>query len=383
MSLSLSLLISLLLCVFPTSLASSPEACALYRTGHACLSVNDNAHPLPELANIQCVWCQRTDKDVKVSHCTTLDVVRENTKYHTDWVCDYSEPQYNRPVPRPRFTAITPVTIEDPYSGGGGGKGKGGKGGMGKGTGMGNGGGPLENLINDLKKKAPKPLQFLGGLAVGVLGHLAGINPSKVVMGIDQVTGDLTNLFNGFKLTPDGLKNTASNVANTIRDMSSVLNDAGLHDLANKASKVADIASKAEGWIVKAQQIAYKGVNIYHDLQQAAKDFKAGKYYEVGNDIGNIINAIHPKSPASPTLPPHVTPPHTALPKPATGSHTALPHPATGKMATGVHTGAHATTGAGTAKMGPKTGTGATGKMQPKTGSTAKPKPSTTGVGGH
>jgi methyl-accepting chemotaxis protein len=169
--------------------------------------------------------------------------------------------------------------------------------------------GPLQRLINDLKKKAPKPLQLLGGLAVGALGHLAGINPGKVVMGIDTVAGDLQNLFNGFKLTPDGLKDTVQNVANTVRDMSDVLNDAGLHDLANKANKVAEIANKAEGWIVKGETIAYKGINIYHDLQKAAKDFKAGNLYEVGQDIGTILNAIHPNTMGGTQTAPMTAPP--------------------------------------------------------------------------
>jgi len=189
---------------------------------------------------------------------------------------------------------------------------------------------------------------------VGALGHLAGINPGKIVMGIDTVSGDLTNLFKQFKLTPDGLKDTAANVANTIRDMSGVLNDAGLHDLANKANKVADIASKAEGWIVKGEQIAYKGVNIYHDLQKAAKDFKAGNYYEVGQDIGTILTAIHPNpKPAMPTAP--ASPSMTGTPKINTNTGNSMTGKSmTGKdMGTGAHTGGM--TGAGKPTPKPKT----------------------------
>jgi len=296
-----------LLCMVSATMAASPAECG-FTTSRACVASNDLLHPLPNLLHMRCVWCQSSN-GAGPSHCTAFEEVRMNPMYHTNWVCDFAD-MSPAPIMHVAPQPVGDSESGDPYDNGNFKPSMPTKptkptkpvNGM---TGMNSNEGPFQKLIDNLKKKAPKPLQFLGGLAMGALGHLAGIDPSKIVMGVDNVTGDLQNLFKNFKLTPNGLKDTVSNVANTIRDMSSVLNAAGLHDLANKASKVADVANKVEGWVVKANQLVYKGVNIYSDLKQALSDFKSGNLYGVGTDIGNIIGILHPP-----------TAPNTALPSP-------------------------------------------------------------------
>jgi hypothetical protein len=210
------------------------------------------------------------------------------------------------------------VTVEDPYGGGGGkmgggmmggggkmgggmggGKMMGGSGKMGMGTGSGKPKEPMEPVDNSISgqvknfmNNAPKPVQFLGGLAMGVLGTIP-FQPTKVIAGVDAVETDVQNLFNKFSLSSgSGLANDVVMLANTVKDMTNLLKAAGAIEVAEKAAAVAAKADNPIGWVIGAGELALNGVNIYQDFSGALDAYHKGNYFEVGKKVGDIISIL-------------------------------------------------------------------------------------------
>jgi len=182
----------------------------------------------------------------------------------------------------------------------GGGKMMGGK--MGMGTGSGKSSGkpkemePVDNSISgqikNFMNNAPKPVQFLGGLAMGVLGTIP-FQPTKVIAGVDAVENDVQNLFNKFTLSSgSGLANDVVLVANTVKDMASLLQAAGATEVAEKAAEVAAKADNPIGWVIGAGELALNGVNVYQDFAGALDAYHKGNYFEVGKKVGDVISIL-------------------------------------------------------------------------------------------
>jgi len=316
------------------------RSCASQTSTQSCISANDFAHPQHNSEHIACLWCHSHDDETQAPHCASLDTVRYGHKYKTGWVCDYHTPlvssDHHHHHKRPHGLAVdtSPVNVEDPYSGGGGkmmmgggkmmmgggkmmmgggkmmmGGGKmmmgGGKMMMGGGKmmmGDGSTGGkemmmePMDNSISGQVKNfldhAPQPVQFLGGLAMGVLGSIP-FQPTKVIAGVDAVENDVQNLFNKFTLSSgSGLANDVVLVANTVKDMASLLKAAGAVEVAEKAAEVAAKADSPLGWVIGAGELALNGVNVYQDFSAALDAYHQGNYFEVGKKIGDIISIL-------------------------------------------------------------------------------------------
>jgi len=214
-----------------------------------------------------------------------------------------------------------PIDVEDPYSGGSMmmgkmmmgkmmGKGMQGKMAMGTGNqhgkmmtggkmGMGTGtasGKPKDNSISgtvaDFIMNAPKPVQFLGGLAMGVLGSIP-FSPTKTIAGVDAVQNDLQNLFRKFSLkSGSAVANDVVLLANTIKDFTGLLKSSGAIEVAEKAAKVAAKAESPIGWIIGAGELALNGVNVYQDFQAAIEAFHTGNLFECGKKVGDIISIL-------------------------------------------------------------------------------------------
>jgi len=210
---------------------------------------------------------------------------------------------------------VEPVT-EDPYGGssgkmmsgkmggmmGGSGKnmmgsgkmnmGKDGATGMGKGKEMMNGNPTISDTVKDFVQNAPKPVQFLGGLAMGVLGSIP-FSPTKIIAGVDSVTADVNNLMSKFSISStSAVANDVTMVANTIKDMAGLLQAAGAPEIAEKAAAVAAKADNPIGWIIGAGELALNGVNVYQDFNAAITAYRNGDNFELGKRIGDIISIL-------------------------------------------------------------------------------------------
>jgi len=311
------------------------RSCPTQADSQSCLSANDFAHPQRNSKHVACLWCHSHDDESQASHCASLDTVRSGHKYKTGWVCDYHTPlvssdHHHHNKKHHGLSVVSPVNVEDPYGGGGGGgggmmmmggkmggkmmggkmmggkmMGGGGKMGMGMGKmGMGTGSSgkpketmePVDNSISgqvkNFMKNAPKPVQFLGGLAMGVLGTIP-FQPTKVIAGVDAVENDVQNLFNKFTLSSgSGLANDVVLLANTIKDMTNLLKAAGAIEVAEKAAAVAAKADNPIGWVIGAGELALNGVNIYQDFSAALDAYHQGNYFEVGKKVGDIISIL-------------------------------------------------------------------------------------------
>jgi len=205
------------------------------------------------------------------------------------------------------------VVTEDPYGGSsgkmgggmmGGGKMMGGSGKMMGGSGkmMGGSGKPKEMMmppdnsvsgqIKNFLNNAPKPVQFLGGLAMGVLGTIP-FQPTKVIAGVDAVENDVQNLFNKFSLSSgSGLANDVVMLANTVKDMTNLLKAAGAIEVAEKAAEVVAKADSPLGWIIGAGELALNGVNVYQDFSGALDAYNEDNYFECGKKVGDLISIL-------------------------------------------------------------------------------------------
>jgi len=304
------------------------RSCPTMMDSESCIANNDFAHPQHNSKHVACLWCHSHDDDSQTSHCASLDTVRSGHKYKSGWVCDYHTPlvssDHHHHHKHPHSLDVnSPITVEDPYGGsskmGGGKMGGGSKmggskmgggakmggskmGGSGK-MGAGTGSGkpkettePTDNSVSGQVKaflsKAPKPVQFLGGLAMGVLGMIP-FQPTKVIAGVDAVENDVQNLFSKFSLSSgSGLANDVVLLANTVKDMTNLLKAAGAIEVAEKAAEVAAKADSPIGWVIGAGELALNGVNVYQDFSGALEAYHQGNYFEVGKKVGDIISIL-------------------------------------------------------------------------------------------
>jgi hypothetical protein len=155
---------------------------------------------------------------------------------------------------------------------------------------------PMDNSISgqvaNFMMNAPKPVQFLGGLAMGVLGSIP-FQPTKVIAGINGVQGDLQDLMNKFSVSSGGaVANDVVMVANTVKDMAGLLQACGAPEVAEKAAAVAAKADNPIGWIVGAGELALNGVNVYQDVTAAVEAYRSGNNFEMGKRIGDMISIL-------------------------------------------------------------------------------------------
>jgi len=252
------------------------------------------------------------------SHCATLDNVRTSQMYQSDWVCDYQMPVSYHGKHHGLSVDTSPLDVEDPYGSmkSGGKSGMMGKmmGNMGKGKDM-MGKGMMKDMmgkgkdmmgkgkdmmpdnsisgqVKNFMQNAPKSVQFLGGLAMGVLGAIP-FQPTKVIAGIDAVQNDINNLMSKFSIASAGaVGNDVLLVANTIKDMAGLLQAAGAPEVAEKAAAVVAKADNPIGWVIGAGELALNGVNVYQDFTAAINAYKTGDNFEMGKRIGDLISIL-------------------------------------------------------------------------------------------
>jgi len=288
-------------------LKSRTSSCSLNSDVNSCIAGNDFDHPQLDAKHVSCLWCHSHEDTSKTSHCASLDTVRSKHRYHSGWVCDYHTPLTSH-FKKHHGLSVEPVT-EDPYGakmmgGKSSGKMTGGKGsmmGMGKmtkgkdgSTGMAKemGAPTISDTVKDFIANAPKPVQFLGGLAMGVLGAIP-FSPTKVIAGVDAVQTDVNNLMSKFSISSTGaVANDVTMVANTIKDMAGLLQAAGAPEIAEKAAAVAAKADNPLGWVIGAGELALNGVNVYQDFNAAIKAYQGGDLFELGKRIGDIISIL-------------------------------------------------------------------------------------------
>jgi len=278
---------------------------------NSCIVNNDFAHPQPHGHHVSCLWCHSHEDSSKTSHCQSLDNVRSMDKYHHGWVCDYLPPMTTHFTRHHHGLDVDTVNVEDPYSKNMGkmnmgkmnmGKMNMGKMNMGKmnmGKNMGKNDSMGEMMDNSLSGQvknfianAPKPVQFLGGLAMGVLGSIP-FQPTKVIAGVDAVQNDVQNLMSKFSISSgSAVASDVIMVANTIKDMAGLLQAAGAPEVAEKAAEVAAKADNPIGWVIGAGEIALNGVNVYQDFNAAVTAYKGGDMFELGKRIGDLISIL-------------------------------------------------------------------------------------------
>jgi len=310
------------------------RSCIGHSDVNSCIGGNDFFHPKPHGNHVACLWCHSHATVASASHCATLDNVRTSQMYQSDWVCDYQMPVSNHGKHHGLSVDTSPLDVEDPYGMKSGGKsgmmgkmmgkmmgdmmgkgkdmmGKGkdmmgkGTGMMGKGTGMmGKGTGmmgkgkdmmpdnSISGQVKNFMQNAPKSVQFLGGLAMGVLGAIP-FQPTKVIAGIDAVQNDINNLMSKFSVASAGaLGNDVVLVATTIKDMAGLLQAAGAPEVAEKAAAVVAKADNPIGWVIGAGELALNGVNVYQDFTAALNAYKTGDNFEMGKRIGDLISIL-------------------------------------------------------------------------------------------
>jgi len=292
-----------------SGLSKRAPSCSMHQEVDSCIAGNQFGSSSHQ-SQIGCLWCHSHEDQNKPSHCQSLDNVRSSHRYHSGWVCDYQPPMHTH-YRRHHHGLDVETVNEDPYMKGMSGKmmsgkmmsgkmmsGKmmSGKMMMGKPKEMMNKTEPMDNSLSGTVKNfiqnAPKPVQFLGGLAMGVLGAIP-FQPTKVIAGIDAVENDVQNLMNKFSISSaSAAANDVVLIANTIKDMAGLLQAAGAVEVAEKAAEVAAKAESPIGWIVGAGELALNGVNVYQDFNAAIKAYKEGDMFELGKRIGDVISIL-------------------------------------------------------------------------------------------
>jgi len=284
-----------------SALKSRTSTCTLNTDVNSCIAGNDFDHPQLDSKHISCLWCHSHDDTSKPSHCTSLDTIRGNHRYHAGWVCDYHTPLTSH-YKKHHGLSVEPVT-EDPYGAKmnmpkpkpspntpkmNTPKGKDASTGMHKEMGA----PTVSDTVKDFVANAPKPVQFLGGLAMGVLGSIP-FSPTKIIAGVDSVQTDINNLMSKFSISSTGaVANDVTMVANTIKDMAGLLQAAGAPQIAEKAAAVVAKADNPLGWVIGAGELALNGVNVYQDFNAAIKAYQSGDNFELGKRIGDIISIL-------------------------------------------------------------------------------------------
>jgi len=289
----------------------------------SCVAVNDEVHPKRHSAHIHCMWCHSHDDSGMSSHCQSLTAIRGNPKTYRNWVCDHLYPS---DTPRAHFQNDAgddePLTRNDPYGKSSNGKNSSGKNSSGKNKNSSgkdknssssdkskNGGSDPKNqkmtnpgimpntytaysgTVQEFVKQAPKPVQFLGGLAMGVLGMIP-FQPTKIISDVDSVFNDIKSIAQNFSPKPSGYIKDITMIADTIKDAYSLLKDSGAITVAEDAAKVAAKAESPIGWLIGAGELAWNGANIYYDVKTAIQAAKTGDEFTLGKSIGSILSIL-------------------------------------------------------------------------------------------
>jgi len=305
----------------------------------SCVAVNDEFHPKRHSAHIKCLWCHSHDDSGADTHCQSLTAIRANPDTYQNWVCDH---MYPSDTPKKHFQSAhsskrskkvkphsTPAgkrlrahpldLPEDPYGSSSSGKNSMMKGSSkspssskkdtsknGKDSTMKKSTDPnsmkkmtnpgimpnqytaYSGTVQQFVKDAPKPVQFLGGLAMGVLGSIP-FSPTKAIADVDSVANDIKSIVQNFSLKPSGYLKDVVMIADTVKDAYSTLKDSGALEVAEDAAKVAAKADNPIGWLVGAGELALNGANIYYDIQTAISAAKSGDEFTLGKSIGSIL----------------------------------------------------------------------------------------------
>jgi len=163
------------------------------------------------------------------------------------------------------------LTVEDPYSGGGGGDSP-----------------DSENPLGN----APPGLQFLAGLALGLLGE----TPSNVVMcaaDVSDIVEDISDAFSQFHLSVSGVLDCLKDLFNAIKDFSEALKNCGLEDVLEKITSFLEkYTTPVIGEIIGAVTITFNAINVYDDIDDAVHSSQSGNWFEVGKDVGDVISIV-------------------------------------------------------------------------------------------
>jgi len=180
----------------------------------------------------------------------------------------WNKPNQGRPFPKAgqwNRKLLAALNVEDPYSGD-----------------------TTDSPISDL----PPALQFLAGLALGLLGE----TPSAVVMcGADvaDVIEDVEDAFKDFHLSVSGIVSTLTDLFNAVKAFSEVLENCGLEDVLEKITAfISKYSTPVIGEILGAITITFNAIDVYDDIDDAVHSSESGDWFDVGKDIGDVIGIV-------------------------------------------------------------------------------------------
>jgi len=309
-----------------------------------CVSFNDEFHPKRHSEHLKCLWCHSHHSGMD-THCQSLEAIRANPETYRSWICDHVIP-YDTPalhlqrahpdspskktkkdnphsarhkrVTRLLDTTsgdVDPLAVEDPYSSKSNSKSKNNsksKSNSNKNSSSSNKSssssdskssansnpGIMPNsytaysgAVQQFVAQAPKPVQFLGGLAMGVLGTIP-FSPTKAIADVDSVANDIKSLVQNFSLQPSGYIKDITMIADTVKDSYSLFKDSGAEEVAEDATKVVAEADNPLGWLVGAGELALNGANVYYDVKTAIQAAKDGDEFTLGKSVGSILSLL-------------------------------------------------------------------------------------------
>jgi len=134
-------------------------------------------------------------------------------------------------------------------------------------------------------------VQFLGGLAFGTVG-LDPANVIKCGADLTPLVTELKTTFQGFHLSVTGIAATITTIKDTVNGVKTAINDCNLGKLKQSLTSFVD---HFEGVIkagLTAGTILAHGVELYDMVDDAVHASESGNLYEVGLDVGKVINVI-------------------------------------------------------------------------------------------
>jgi len=293
---------------------------------------------------LKCMWCQsRTQDNSKFhpDHCAPYSAVTtgayamdemgcnfvRKTPHHNDGHFFGQEHHHNRHLlASPLELLLKGGGVEDPYSqstpkmgggspkmgggspkmgggspkmGGGSPKMGGGSPKMGGGSPKNGGGSPKAGNMTACKgASASNPLacynagvQFLGGLAYGAVG----INPTRVLKcaaDINPIVTSLVAAFQNFHVSVAEVLTCVQALETTVANVKTAISDCNMSDLKQSLQSFGDHFKSILKSGITAGTILSHGVELYDVIDDAVHAATTGNLYEVGLDIGKVVNVI-------------------------------------------------------------------------------------------